>query len=234
MSGQHRRYTAKELLTVSDPAWPELKARIVGGRNGPELLVADPELGKRCLEAIQAPVSTVLGAMSYHVGGVLIDGGWLRLLGCGHARMRGSLLSWNGKGGPTGFPGIAGAVIVAHDVLGGVFAVNGGGLFGQPGELNYFDPAEGRWAPLDVRYPAFVVWALDGDLGQLYADRRWEDWDRDVGALSGDQAVVRTPPPWSDPDPAAVQAEVRPSMDLIGERWRVAQAPADAGEGAEA
>ncbi len=231
MSGPTRTYTAKELLTVGDPAWPELHGRIRGGRNGVELLVADPEQGKRCLEGIQAPVSTVLGAMSYHVGGLLIDSGWLRVLGCGHPRMRGSLLSWNGRGGPTGFPGIAGGVIVAHDVLGGVFAVNGGGLFGQPGELNYYDPAEGRWAPLEVRYPGFIVWALDGDLSQLYANSRWDDWDRDVSALTGDQVILRTPPPWEDPAPEAVQAEVRPVMELVAGRWRPA---AVEGGGAEA
>jgi len=223
MSPRTPTYTAKELLTVSDPAWPELHARIVGGRNGAVLLPYDPLMAKSCLEGIQAPVSTILGALSYHVGGLLIDSGWLRVLGCGHPELRGSLLSWNGKGGAGGFPGIAGAVIIGHDVLGGVFAVNGGGPFGQPAEVNYFDPAEGRWAPLELRYPAWVAWALDGDLGQLYADRRWDDWDRDLGGLTGDQAIVRTPPSWKTPE--AAQSEVLPIMQLVASRWVMSRAP---------
>lgn len=220
------RRSLRELCEVSDPAWPELQARIAAAPNAAVLLPADPERAKRCVEGVQAPVSTVLGAVAFHVGGLMIDDGWLRLIGCGHARMRAGLLEWNGLAGPGSFPGIGGAVIVGHDVLGGVFAVNGGGLFGELGEVNYWDPRAVAWAPLGVKYPSFLVWALEGDLGQLYADCRWEDWDRDLSAVTGDQAIVRTPPPWS---PAAeegeVQVEVRGLMTLVGDRWRGA-APA--------
>lgn len=222
MSAPPRR-SLRELTEVTDPAWPELLRRIQGASNPVVLLPADPERGRRTVEAVQAPVSTVLGAFSMHVGGLLVDEGWLRLLGCGHPRLRAGLLEWNGLGGPGGFPGIGGAVIVAHDVLGGVFAVNGGGLFGALGELNYWDPREAAWAPLEVKYPSFVVWALEGDLQQLYSDSRWDDWDRDVAALTGDQALVRTPPPWSPAaDAGEVQVEVRPIMAVVSGRWRSA------------
>jgi hypothetical protein len=220
MSAPPRR-SLRELTEVSDPAWPELQRRIVGAINNVVLLPADPERGKRSVEGVQAPVSTVLGAIALHVGGLLVDDGWLRVLGCGHPRMRAGLLEWNGLAGPGSFPGIGGAVIVAHDVLGGVFAVNGGGLFGALGELNYWDPREAAWAPLEVKFPSFIVWVLEGDLQQLYSGSRWDDWDRDVGALTGDQAMVRTPPPWSPAAEAGeVQVEVRPIMPLVAGRWR--------------
>jgi len=50
-------------------------------------------------------------------GGVLIDSGWLRLLGAGSSRLSGSLRSWND--GTVDTFGLAGrAVLVAHDAAG--------------------------------------------------------------------------------------------------------------------
>src|SRR5262245_55149646 len=39
-------------------------------------------------------------------------------------------------------------LVVAHDAIGGVFAVNGGGLNGRPGNVFYFAPDSLAWEDL--------------------------------------------------------------------------------------
>ncbi len=208
-----------ELRDVADPAWPIVLERLGSARNSVELLRGERPPGERCMVNLQAPASTILGAIALHAGGLLVDGGWLRLYGSGHPRMRGNLLGWNGGEGHPGFAGIAGALIVGSDVLGGVFAINGGGLPGGLGEAVWWDPASQAWTQLETNYPGLVSWALDGDMGTLYADRRWPDWDRDVAALTGDQGIWRDPPPWREEGPA-LSVEVLRMAELIGRHWR--------------
>ncbi len=74
-----------------------------------------------------------MGAIALETGGILIDHGWLRFLGSGHERMRGSLLTWNANGGMIESHLLKNAFIVAHDVVGGFFALNGGAFPGKLG-----------------------------------------------------------------------------------------------------
>jgi hypothetical protein len=103
---------------------------------------------------------------SLRSGDILVDHGWLRLLGSGHARLPDTLLTWNGLGEPAMGPPLEGAFVVAVDVLGGVFALNGGGLGSDTG-IHYFAPDSLRWEALGSSHLAFVEWALTGDLAQF-------------------------------------------------------------------
>jgi hypothetical protein len=60
-------------------------------------------------------------------------------------------------------------LVIADDVLGGLFALNGG-RFGPNGQGQVFWlPADDLvWVPLNVGYADFVSWCLTGDLNRLY------------------------------------------------------------------
>lgn len=85
-----------------------------------------------------------LGSIVGHTNGIVIDSGWLRLLG---------------GGGADGLPGVreanagaTGLLVVGYDVLGGTFALDGGALGDGDGAVHSFAPDSLAWEPLGLGY----------------------------------------------------------------------------------
>lgn len=180
-------------------AWTALLSELASAANPVEVLPAQRDGGAKAQRALQLDSSSTLGALALHCGGILVDGGWLRILGSGHPRLPGSLLDWNGLAGNSRPAIVGGALVVGHDLVGGLFAVNGGGLPGAEGQVCYFSPLSRRWESLDAGHTAWVDWALNGDLAGFYNPLRWPDWEDEAEGLGGDQGVHLWPPPWSGP-----------------------------------
>ncbi len=195
-----------DLLETDDPAWPALDAKLRHASNAVEVLHADPLDGQRALQRLQLGVDTSLGAMALHTGGLLVDNGWLRVLGAGAQRLPGSLLDWNGLAPGRSVPAVRGVLVVAWDVIGGIFGINAGGLPGEPGLISYYSPDQHRWEPTNVAYTAFLDWVCEGDLAGFYNHLRWADWEEDLDAVGGGHGVHLWPQPWMvepfDPDAA--------------------------------
>src|SRR5579885_1817393 len=172
-----------ELTQIEDPAWPLIQGWIAPARHPIEMLRTDQAQAETALLALQVTTRSPLGAFALETGGVLVDHGWLRLLGSGHERMPDTLLSWNGLDAARHAAPLEGGFIVAVDVLGGAFALNGGGLGSENG-IYYFAPDSLRWEALLCSHLAFVEWALIGDLAQFYSGLRWPGWQREVSALA--------------------------------------------------
>lgn len=185
--------TVVDLTQVEEPAWPTL-ARMFQ-RPGVEVL-APPEWAPEVLYRLQITTRSTLGALALHTGGVLVDHGWLRLLGGGAYGLP-DLATINGLGDPTEGSVAPQRLVVAFDVLGGTFAVNGGGLPGPLGDVHYFAPDTLEWHCLGFGQGAFTEWAISGGLGEYVADLRWPGWERDVDALPPDMGLSVYPPLWS-------------------------------------
>ncbi|MCX4821490.1 DUF2625 domain-containing protein [Streptomyces sp. NBC_01142] len=216
-----------QLIDAEEPAWPELREALGAGPVPIDVLPPDTELGKASLLQLQVTARSYLGAVVLHCGGLLVDNGWLRVLG-------------SPLGGAAGMPSLArvnrlpGAfdpawqadtgLVVAYDVLGGVFALNGGdpasaGRPGTPGEIVYFAPDSLRWETLGVGHSAWMTWLVSGALDEFYADLRWPGWRDEVRALNSDQAVSIFPPLWSAEarqDMSATSRRAVPIMELLG------------------
>lgn len=192
-----RNRSLAELLAVSEPAWPALERALRGASNAVELLPGGEKAGEEAMLRLQLFADTALGAMVRYSGGLLVDAGWLRVLGSGHPRLEGTVLSWNGLDHPSRFAGLSGALIVGYDVLGGLFAVNAGGLPGRPGAVSYLSPDVLDWQELSATYSAWLAWVAEGDLAGFYNAVRWSDWEDDVEPLTGDLGLHRDPPPWT-------------------------------------
>jgi hypothetical protein len=100
------RRTASELVSV-DSRWPLVLGWVAEASVDVEILpVEPPGRGTKEVEALQVTTHSVLGALAYHSGGVLIDRGWLKILGCGHDRCPWSIATmtiergWGGDDGP--------------------------------------------------------------------------------------------------------------------------------------
>ncbi|MCZ0990564.1 DUF2625 domain-containing protein [Streptomyces diastatochromogenes] len=194
-----------ELARVDDPAWPELQELITAGAVPVRVLPADPEEGRRCLLQMQVTARSTLGALALNCGGLVLDDGWVRVYGGGSAAAGGlpSLGRVNRfpeEFDPAWHP--ASGLVVGHDVLGGVFALNGhdpagAGRPGDPGQMTYFAPDTLEWEALDMGHSTWVWWLLSGRLETFYDGLRWPGWREEAAEPDLAQGITVYPFLWS-------------------------------------
>jgi len=179
-----------ELISRDDPGWPLVQQWVGEATNSVEVLPPpDDDARERALLDTQVTTRSPMGAIIYESGGIFVDHGWLRILGSGHPRLPRSLPAWNFKrshsvsGQPPPF------LLVADDVVGGFFAVDGGGLGLERGKVCYFAPGTLAWESTQLGYSEFLVWCFRGDLAKYYEDVRWPGWQDEARAVRGDQAL---------------------------------------------
>jgi hypothetical protein len=182
-----------ELIDTDDPAWPEVQQWIAEATNQVEVLPVNEADRDAALHAIQVTTRSPMGAIVYETGGLLIDRGWLRILGSGHSRLPRSLASWNEGRTMFGDEEPPGYLLVADDVLGGFFAINGGSLGQEMGSVFYFAPDTAEWECLDYSYSQFIFWCLQGEVAGFYESLRWPGWEEEISTVGGDQAVFVFP-----------------------------------------
>ena len=181
--------TLEELLDKQS-AWLILRDWFTQARNHYEILTGYPEDAGAALVGMQLSTRSPLGAIVYETGGVLIDHGWLRILGSGNEKLPRGLFDWNfGKTFKQSGEQPA-YLLVADDIIGGYFAINAGGLGEQIGQVYYHHPKNKKWEPLNLSYSEFLGWALAGDLNDFYKELRWQNWREDVANLQGHQVLA--------------------------------------------
>ncbi len=196
--------TLEELTGTNDPAWPLVIDWMGQAKNTVEVLPASRPQAEQTLLALQVTTRSPMGALAYETGGVFFDHSWLRFLGSGHPRRPGTLASWNALTTPGSpdinalSPALVGGVVVAYDVMGGFFAVNGGAFAGDQGKLFYLSADTLAWEPLNLSYSDLLHWACTGVLGAFYGGMRWPDWQTEVAALNGDLVLSIYPPLWTE------------------------------------
>ncbi|MFD0266278.1 DUF2625 family protein [Streptomyces sp. NPDC127106] len=216
-----------ELVHVEDPAWPELQVMLGASSVPVQVLPADVDEGRRSLLQMQVTARSVLGALTLNTGGLLVDDGWVRVYGGGSAAGGGlpSLAQVNGFPAafdPDWHP--AAGLVVGHDVVGGVFALNGGdpaaaGRPGAPGQMTYFAPDTLAWEALEVGHSVWVSWLLSGESQTFYDGLRWPGWRAETTALALSQGISVYPFLWSEEARADLAATSRcpvPMRELIG------------------
>lgn len=173
----------EELIDDTNSAWPLVEEWIKSAVKQVEVLPANAKDGEAALYATQVTTRSPMGSIAYKTAGILIDSGWLRILGAGgHPRFGRSLRSWN-AGRSNGF------YLIADDVVGGFFALNGGVWGEDRGKIYYYAPDALRWEACNLGYSEFIVWAMTAKLDQFYKSMRWPDWQSEVGSLTGDQTL---------------------------------------------
>ncbi len=183
-----------ELIDRSNHAWPTVMQWLSAAKRPVTVLPANPG-GWQTLEALQVTTRSPMGALALECGGVIIDDGWLRLLG-GSEPERIGLLTWNGLL-PNAEPLVPGALVVAVDVVGGLFAINDIAFPEGRGRVWYFGPDTLTWLNTDLGYSEFVKWSVEGDLDRFYGDLRWPGWRDETRPLTIDQGISIYPFPWA-------------------------------------
>lgn len=216
-----------ELVDVPDPAWPWLTDDFASSFTNHTVLAPEPDQCRAALHQLQVTARSPLGAITLNTGGVLVHDGWVRIYG-------------GSGGGPTGLPSLAevngfpettdpgwqppAGLVVAHDVLGGVFALNGmaseqHGRPGSPGGVVYFSPVSLTWQDMEMGHTGWLTWLLDGGAANLYHDMLWPTWRTEVAALGLRDGISVYPFLWSQEaqeDMAATTRKPAPLNEILG------------------
>jgi len=181
--------TLQELLDRDDPAMP-LVRQWLSEASRPFEVLSPSQQRDGVLLGLQVTTRSPMGAIAYETGGLLIDHGWLRILGSGHPKLPRDIVEWNASRA-------SGHLLVADDVAGGFFSVNGGSLGSDLGAMYYLAPDTLRWEALDIGYTDFLRWALSDRLDIFYEGLRWPGWETDVRQAGGNQCFSFFPFLWS-------------------------------------
>lgn len=194
---QYKMRPVEQLINNTDPGWPVVRKWIDSAKNKIEILPADNSQARDVLYKTQVTTRSIMGAIVYSTGGILIDYGWIRIFGSGNAKLQRTLPGWNkGKafknfGDPPAF------FLVADDAAGGLFAINYGSFGTDKENIYYFSPDSLQWEAMGINYEDFIWFCFTGDLEKFYSGIRWKLWRKDMLSINADQVFHITPPLWS-------------------------------------
>jgi len=195
---QNKMQGLDELINKTDPAWPLVKKWIDSAKNKIEVLEPDSANAKNALYNAQVSTYSTLGAVIYNTGGIMIDNGWLRILGSGSKRLNRSVPEWNKGKTIKEFGDKPAYLLIADDAAGGFFAINYG-AFGQDlKNVYYLAPNSLKWESLGAGYGEFILFCFDSDLSKFYEGLRWSTWNQFIANLDGNKSYSFRPYLWSD------------------------------------
>ncbi len=197
-----------QLIDNEDPAWPLVQGWVAQATN--PVMVLPPSEPNRSDTLLDLQISTqsTLGSIAYETGGILVDYGWLRILGSGSPKLPRSVTEWNKAvwGDQDDYP----YYLIADDVVGGFYALDSGAL-GNAESVFYFAPDTLEWEDTDQGYTDFIDFCLSGDLEKYYGSMRWKNWREEVSLVNGDDAVSIVPP---------LAFTLEPELDPVDARQR--------------
>ncbi|WP_420367079.1 DUF2625 family protein [Curtobacterium sp. L1-20] len=188
-------------------AWPELAGLIQSSPVHNQ--VRPPRSDSRTADKLSLTNRSYLGALALNTSGVLVDSGWLRLLGGSSGDQLPGLDEANADA--------RGLLVVGFDVLGGVFALDGGALGTGDGAVHHFSVDTLRWENLELNHSAFVSAMLRGATTDFYDSLRWPGWEAEVRSLRPQEGISAYPFPFTaeGKDVAAASRRAVPFVELI-------------------
>lgn len=195
---QNKMRPLEELINYSESAWDFVSEWIKNAKNPVEVLPSDSILAKQALFNTQVTTRSPMGAIVFSTGGILIDNGWIRILGSGNAKLNRSLPDWNKGKSFNEFGESMSFLLIADDAIGGLFAINAGKFApDNMGKVYYLAPETLEWESLDYTYSDFLNLCFNGDLDLFYKGFRWQTWKKDVSTLDGNKTFVFFPFLWT-------------------------------------
>ena len=186
-----------EELTADTSGWVAFIQSTKIARNKFEILPVNPAKAKETLFQTQVTTHSTMGAIIYFSGGILIDDGWIRILGSGNEKLDRTLSQWNKGKTFNEFGEKPQFLLVADDVIGGFFAINGGALGPELGKVYYLAPDDLKWESLHIGYTEFIDFCLVGNMNQFYDKLRWKNWRTDMSGITGVKGFSIYPFTWT-------------------------------------
>lgn len=184
---QNKMKPIEELIDKAEPGWDLVKYMIDHAKNKVEILPVDSLKAKEAVYKLQANTHSSMGAVTYMTGGILVDDGWIRILGSGSEKLGRTLPDWNIGKTFKKFGEKPGYLLIADDAFGGFFMLNGGALGKDVGKVYYFSPFYYDFDPMNVSYTQFLNFCFNGNLDVFYQNKRWKGWREDITKLNNNQ-----------------------------------------------
>ena len=196
-NAQNKMKKVEELIDNTDPGWTTLEDWIKTAKNTIEILPADTLKAKQALYKTQVTTRSLMGTIVFMTGGILVDDGWIRILGSGSAKFNRSLPDWNKGKSFKEFGELPSFLLIADDAIGGFYVLNGGGLGSDLGKIYYFSPDNLEYEQLDITYSEFLGFCFNNDLDKFYEGNRWNGWREEVSKLNPDEVFNFYPFLWT-------------------------------------
>ena len=149
----------------------------------------------QAIHLLKITEDSTLGAIIYNTSGVIVDG-WIRILG--HSGVYGKGIIEQNLMNKEGIAKrLEDMLIVAYDVVGGIFALNSGHFTENVGGVWYFAPDTLEWETLEMTYSEFIAWTVQGNTDEFYESMRWNRWRDETAAVKFDEAILIYPFLWS-------------------------------------
>jgi Protein of unknown function DUF2625 len=194
---QNKLRPIDELINQTQPGWTLVKKWIDSAKNKVEILSCDSAKAKDALYKTQVTTRSPMGAIIYSSGGLLIDNGWIRILGSGHNKLNRTLPDWNKGKSFNEYGDKPSFLLIADDAIGGFFAINGGQFGKDAGKVYYLSPDNLKWEPMDWTYTDFLNFCFNGNIEKFYEGLRWTNWKEDVSKLDGNSSYSFYPFLWT-------------------------------------
>lgn len=145
----------------------------------------------KCDEILGVSEHSSLGTIINHTGGMSVANGRIRHFG-GTNQYGLSIKKVNKLEDrlPTLIPGI---LLVADDILGGLFGINAGTKIGKLGSILYLPPDSYSWEDLGVGHTAFLEWSMNGETELFF---KKYDYLKITVAVPFDKTLNYNPPLW--------------------------------------
>jgi hypothetical protein len=194
---QNKMRPVDVLINKKEHGWIIVKQWIDAAKNNVEILSFDSSKAKEALYLTQVTTRSPMGAIIFMTGGLLIDNGWIRILGSGNEKLNRSVPAWNKGKSFKEYGEQPKFLLIADDAIGGFFAVNGGEFGKDAGKIYYLSPDNLEWESLDLTYTDFLDFCFNGDLNDFYSNLRWNNWRGEVSMLDGNKVYNFFPFLWT-------------------------------------
>jgi hypothetical protein len=197
-TSQNKMRSVDDLINKTEPGWTLVQQLIDSAKNKVEILPCDTIKARDALYKTQVTTRSPMGAIIYSTGGILVDNGWIRILGSGNIKLSRTLPEWNKGKSFKEFGDKPKFLLVADDVIGGFFAINGGQFGKDVGKIYYLAPDNLEWEALNISYTDFLTFCFSGDMTKFYETQRWPNWKDEVSKLEGDKVYNFYPFLWTN------------------------------------
>ena len=185
-------------------------------------------IGAEEIETMGIARNSVLGVVVLYTEGIYIDN-WSRVIGQ-RGKHHNGIIEYNSEQMHGNSDCLTGMVVVAQDIVGGIFAINKSKFSEGHKKIWYFAPDTLEWECLDMNYAEYLAWLVQGDTNAFYDSMRWQGWEKDCEDVGFDKSFLIYPFLWSkECDLSTATKKIIPCKELINinfdyaKKWTASQ-----------
>ena len=199
--------------------WMQIKNMFNSSDRQVRILENADDQGTDDLASLGASPDSVFGTVILNTNGIVVDN-WISILGHSSDKHAGVVDLASKMGIDLGA-----MLVVAVDIVGGLFAINMGRFDEDQGTVWYFAPDTLNWESLGLRYSQFIAWTAQGDINGFYRSFRWKGWEKYAEKVDGfNDGIMIYPYLWAkECDIESASKKVVPLKEMIGSNLEFAK-----------